>query len=1757
MSRCASRRQLLLLRWRHPASTAGRIRPRWSTSGGFLPPMKGSASGNHVSSLLPPIEKIPGPLLQTESNSVKPNLQRRKRRKRTLLEKRVNPKKPPESVTSTKSHMTPKALVDKWYAKRHGGGKQPGVIEATFEEELEPGAVKVWRTCNLTCPITGITTEAGSLRECDQSEMKIVEGKQYYDAGKIARQAAAARLWDSIRYSETNESEPRLCEEEPIKLPKEFFLNESQNSLRTTPLNLVNNLFHPLGVTIHGGSDCFKVIDTLHGFTATFTCPLTGHTVESGALKPASWKGHVDYKVVDGKVYYDSEQFAKQAASARFVDDLKYSQTGESEYRLCEEPPLTIEDIDKKWIKRTDSRASAAKASDQDERKVPDNPKSVLSAIYDELQNPSRDKSLMRIGLNVTKMQSGWTASFQCPITGHLVHSGRWRERSKYKESNGAICYENYKNAEHAAVARFLDDMTFSKTGEVEPRLCEEMPSTIENVDKLLEQRHKATEAKQDSLSLKNRFRGIYKLFGGKKAVEEGLVTEKTEHGYTAAFTSPIADVRHVVKSGRLRTGYDYKVVGESVYYGDEEGAKRSVLARLVDDVSYSKFGKLRRFFCEEEPTEIENFGLILYPGKGAYRIVLDIYRSLPLDVVRNATSSSLRSKNVWTSTFTCPVTGHIVEAGTLKNSQDVLTYDSKAYYSIESKAKMAALGRFLDNFWYTQTGKVEPRWCEEAPSLIDADGIEKLFMDPSREKGYIISTEGKTKQSRNTTLSPKFALKDMLRKAQIDFDEIMITTSSLADSKWTATFTCPLTGLKFNAGTLRTSKDARFVNGHIIYNNERGAEMAAAARYLDDLRFTQTGETEPRWCEEAPTQINADGIQKLFMDDESEQKYVNNILNRPSPWGRSREDGVSKQPVLVSSTTEVMKSKELDRSESDIVTEPQEVDGSESDIRSSSVSHENVAQWKHTKDIDDNDDDDELVIRDVPAFSSAGFSPLDRIMDVWSETVATNKSLPVEGNGAYIGRVARTNPIQHKERVIAETVLWHERLRKQTISADQVFRVFQISPVTIKSATAALRALSKAHWNHPSQDIEMNQRVEDAATKMIDLMWSSGSPSIEGYNYYLQCLIPSGSTSGGHMAEEIFRAMVDRNELDGRLLPEPNTRTFNTLIQSCALSGGDAADSKCRDIFDMIEEAEEMNFDVQPDRDTILSGLSSLARPGPSGVSAFNGDRARWWIDQMQKMREESDDSSFMANTQVYNAPLRWSGGAESSRTRPYTQGLPWDRHSEIFSEGFRTLQESDPLWIEARRIEEWMLEMQTDGVEPDVETFEAAVQAWSRTGTSDGLRKAEELLNRALVSDKVRLRFQSFHPVLAAWAYLGDESSLDKLDEWSERLERECIACPELKPDERMDLAKLIAKRKAQKRILSQGGNEAISMASEIAESCTRDLDDLVDKAISDSSVVLDPTTFSHALSAWGDVALSKAASESVRHEAAKKMLGVVKKYDKALQHWLSKLREGQVDSLSTLGKMDPQLQQLLQYFQTVYLNALSILDELDQNQGSLDNSLGESSTFYSHFFAVEAMLRRSQELRQMLSSSLNESESTRLSPDDISLQYIDEYTYPASVSDSHFDKTFLEKQIALYSTLVNCCNRILKSDCFGDSIKLVMLIVCFVEQSSSIPKSHRQEAVDCTNLYCAILNVVQEIPNENDRHEALRRVFSNVNYVSDKEEDKASPFTINKDVILTILKADSRSMMESASTKSKSKGVRPRRLKRQRWRTASRSF
>lgn len=1740
---CTSSRRIRLRRRHHPSlpSVVARIQPRWKSAGGsLLPPMKPETtlSSNDHSSLLPPIQ---------DTFDSKPKRPRRKRQMDEKLPKAAS------SSDKVQTHETPNYLVNQWYGKiRYGRRpkiKEEKLLEATYDPltDESKGSVQKWKTCTIRCPITGITMEAGTLRDFGNSKIKVVEGKQYYALQKWARQAAAARLWDSLRFTETKEMEPRLCEEEPILLPKELFVFEPKKGLRSTsPSNVLHNMYQQLGVTKGVFMQNFKVTETLDGYTATLTCPVTGHVVESGTMIPESFIDDFEYKAVDGKIYYESEKPAEHAAAGRFIDDVKFSQTGQTEPRYCKEEPSNIDGLEEKWVKqeagpttpagegRPASENMLVVASDQSKRP----PKSMLSTIYDELQSSGFNKNMVKMGMTATKSHAGWTATFQCPVTGHTAESGRWREASGFQETDGTIYYQDCNQAEHAAAARFLDDLNFLKTGEWEPRLCEEMPSAIENFEKLSKQ-HKNVGAimqkinPQDPplLSLKRSLNSLYRLYGGKHVIEEGLATEDTAHGYTSTFSCP--NTGHVVKSGRLQKGGSFRVVDGVVYYNSKVMAEKSAIVRLVDDVAYSKRRKLDARFCEEEPSEIENSGLLLYQEKGPLGMINDIYRSISVRERQSALSVKSLSDKEWTATYTCPVTGHVVQGGTLKRCGDALTYDGTTYHNNEGGARVAACARFLDNLWYTQTGKMEPRWCEETPSIIKEEGIEKLFLDPGREKGYAIAVKRKEAENARQLLGPMQMLKILFRKSQIDFRESSFETKSLDASKWfasstcppkwTASFTCPFTKLTVESGTLTSSRDAEVINGIVFYNNERGAKLAAAGRFLDDLRFTQAGETDERWCEEVPSLLEAEGIEKLFMDAESEREYADNLLKR-SEKKRSRKDkgesADSKEVVSHSLSTDIKETKELDRT-----------------VSSSGFLEEITPKWQYESD-DEDDSDEELVIQDVSSFASSGTSTLDRIMDAWSETVAPHKVLPGASSNSSIHRIAQVNPAKQKEKVIADTVAWYERLSKQGNSADQYYRVFQTSPMTIKSATAALRALANTHWNHPSEDLETNQRVEAAAKQMINLMWTSGSPSIEAYNYYLQCL------ADGNEADSILRAMVDRTEIDGRVLPEPDIHTFNTVIQLCALSGGDAAYSKCEEIFDLIQEAKDLGFDVRPNRDTFLSVLSSLARPlgDAFDVSAFDRDKATRWIERLQQMGEESGDTSLVADTQVYNAPLRWSGGADSSRTRPYAQILPWDRQ-----DAFRSAypQVEDPLWNEARKLDDWLLEMEKNGPEPDVETFEAVIQAWVRTGTNEGLEKAEQVAHQAL-SSNVGSRFQTFHPILAARACADDEDVVKKVEEWISRLEEkeQLSTNPGLKLDERTYLAKMMATRTMQTRLLSDSTDEAIDKAFEIAESCSRDLDELVDLAKRDSSVLLDPVAFSHVLRAWGDVAIAKKtmSSDSTDNEATGSVMGVVKKYDEALQYWLSKQSEGDDDSKTSLYKMDPQLQQLLQYSQTVYLNALSLLSE-------------DRSAFYKYFFAAEAMLRRAQELRLMLYSSLNESDHMIVSPDDISIEYNDLYTYPASGADWFFSATYLRKQMALYDEIVDGCILMRDSDCFGDSIKLAMLVVDFVEQSCSISKrASREEAVDCTNLYCKVLDVVEAVPNESDRHEVLRRVFHSVNSLSEKGEE--SPFTINKDVIMAVLKTDSVEL-------NKKSPVRPRRLKkgkitgkRQRWRTASKS-
>ncbi len=73
----------------------------------------------------------------------------------------------------------------------------------------------------------------------------------------------------------------------------------------------------------------------------------------------------------------------------------------------------------------------------------------------------------------------------------------------------------------------------------------------------------------------------------------------------------------------------------------------------------------------------------------------------------------------------------------------------------------------------------------------------------------------------------------------------------------------------------------------------------------------------------------------------------------------------------------------------------------------------------------------------------------------------------------------------------------------------------------------------------------------------------------------------------------------------------------------------------------------------------------------------------------------EDPKHASLRPDTQIYNAPLPWSGGLAGRKTRPYARFIPWDHYQKIFTTGFRMTEDDDDLVREARSMAEWSEEM------------------------------------------------------------------------------------------------------------------------------------------------------------------------------------------------------------------------------------------------------------------------------------------------------------------------------------------------------------------------------------------------------------------------------------------------------------------------------
>lgn len=313
------------------------------------------------------------------------------------------------------------------------------------------------------------------------------------------------------------------------------------------------------------------------------------------------------------------------------------------------------------------------------------------------------------------------------------------------------------------------------------------------------------------------------------------------------------------------------------------------------------------------------------------------------------------------------------------------------------------------------------------------------------------------------------------------------------------------------------------------------------------------------------------------------------------------------------------------------------------------------------------------------------------------------------------------------------------------------------------------------------------NWDIEEAAWQILETLWQSedSSPDVECINAYLYCLEGHSPEVVADKAEAIARAMKSGQEFKGRILPKPNVETMNALIQLRAHLGG------------VTGRYDKVGEDFVPNRRSFLSILSSnIYHERVNRVrkhSPFDVEFARHCIERMEELYKENlNDISLRPDTQVYNAPLFWTGGSLFRRSRPYARFVPFEHRifHRIKEKGLVEFDENDESVVDARNVELWMEEMiasENEWMLPDIETYEAVILRWIRTTSKEGLERAEHIARSLLDHPDhiLECRLLTFRPLLAAWTVSGLEDGCAKVDSLIQTLESASTTNLKLQPD------------------------------------------------------------------------------------------------------------------------------------------------------------------------------------------------------------------------------------------------------------------------------------------------------------------------------------------------------------------------------------
>ena len=422
------------------------------------------------------------------------------------------------------------------------------------------GDQKDWYTATFTDPIASEVFHSGLVGKInvknkegatlkpslDEAEVKIDGGKVYYPNEQLAKHAAAARAIDCYMLRECNDSlmkKYQLCLESPYATAAE---RDEQNidyddllirrvAHEETPVH-VSNILKDQPHSLHIPMYLLKLVraikdsdlraervdlDSISWHTATYTDPITSEVFHAGIgrqinaerkqgafLSPSL--DEVECRIVNGRVYYAQNRYAKHAAAARAIDCYLYRETGDiSTNQLCLEGPYNyghMQEIDYDALAATKANVSVVESfhpmsnepvPSSNNSRAPQTPKgaktfkSILETSLFQLHVPINllEKSYKQVYgsmypsesfecYSVTAMDKTWyTASFTNPETLEVFSSGLTRSidveerrgatlspplgEAEVHIMDGKVYYSEEKFARHAAAARAIDCYVF------------------------------------------------------------------------------------------------------------------------------------------------------------------------------------------------------------------------------------------------------------------------------------------------------------------------------------------------------------------------------------------------------------------------------------------------------------------------------------------------------------------------------------------------------------------------------------------------------------------------------------------------------------------------------------------------------------------------------------------------------------------------------------------------------------------------------------------------------------------------------------------------------------------------------------------------------------------------------------------------------------------------------------------------------------------------------------------------------------------------------------------------------------------------------------------------------------------------------------------------------------------------------------------------------------------------------------------------